>query len=149
MTPHVIGIDIDPICVDATRNLLDSLSIVNFDLKCGNSPDVIQQILTEITVLQIKSTLYFLDAHWEGPWPLLDEIDSIPRGKGIIVIHDFKVPDSDFLASEMLMKDGSERLLDYSIVKNSLIAWSPKHRIEYPTKSDFKSCYCGYVIVYP
>lgn len=39
--------------------------------------------------------LYFLDAHWNDYWPLLDELKAIAKVAGpkpVIVIHDFQVP---------------------------------------------------------
>lgn len=40
-----------------------------------------------------EPALWYLDAHWEGEWPILDELRAIGRCEsGVIVIHDFKVP---------------------------------------------------------
>lgn len=39
--------------------------------------------------------LYYLDAHWNDYWPLLDELIAISKVSGpkpVIVIHDFQVP---------------------------------------------------------
>ena len=46
-----------------------------------------------------ESCIFFLDAHWGGYCPLLDELDAIAKtrsGKDVILIHDFKVPGKNF-----------------------------------------------------
>ncbi len=62
----------------------------------GSSPEVIEKILPSIE----GKTLFFLDAHWGYPWPILDElkqISKLPQFKeSIIIIHDFYVPCKDF-----------------------------------------------------
>jgi len=62
----------------------------------GNSPKVIEKILPSIK----GRTLFFLDAHWGYPWPILGELEKIsehPRFKeSIIIIHDFYVPNKNF-----------------------------------------------------
>src|SRR6266567_4469239 len=99
MAQNVISIDIDPMCIDAASKRLSNAILTNFELIQGHSPDVLRSLMTS---LDVDKTLFFLDAHWEGPWPLLEEIKAITSGKGIIVIHDFKVPHKSFLASKML-----------------------------------------------
>lgn len=53
-----------------------------------------------ISKLDDRNTIFFLDAHW-GPYcPLLKELEYIAKhrkGKDVIVIHDFKVPDNSGL----------------------------------------------------
>jgi predicted O-methyltransferase YrrM len=59
----------------------------------GSSPDIIRQMGG---MLRDKRILYYLDAHGEDYWPLLDELKEIfllgGYSKPIIVIHDVKVP---------------------------------------------------------
>lgn len=58
----------------------------------GSSPAVLQGIQAELTG---KRVLFYLDAHWQEYWPLLDElkvISSLGVSDPIIVIHDFEVP---------------------------------------------------------
>lgn len=64
------------------------------NIKCyqGSSPIVLREILP---TLKGKRILFYLDAHWESYWPLLDEILEIAKtheNNCIIVIDDFKVP---------------------------------------------------------
>lgn len=63
--------------------------IVNCELILGSSPEVIREL--ELT----SNTFFFLDAHWDSYWPLLDELFEIKQKKifPIIAIHDFFVPD--------------------------------------------------------
>lgn len=77
-------------------------SIENYSKAKKNYPEL--SILNLHSVVGIKTHqfmkhnyLFFLDAHWNGT-PLLKELEAI-KDKGIkpvIVIHDFKVPGTDF-----------------------------------------------------
>jgi hypothetical protein len=72
------------------KDFLSSFSNVNVHF--GNSPDVLRQILPS---LKDRSIVFYLDAHWEDYWPLLDELDEISkthRDNCIIVIDDIMVP---------------------------------------------------------
>jgi hypothetical protein len=69
---------------------------VHFDLPniqkyLGNSPFVLKQILPEMP----KPCLFYLDAHWNEYWPILDELKTIGQyaKDSIIIIHDFWVPE--------------------------------------------------------
>ncbi len=58
----------------------------------GSSEQVLSQLLPS---LDDKRVLFYLDAHWQSYWPLLQEIEEISkthRDNCIIVIDDFKVP---------------------------------------------------------
>jgi hypothetical protein len=58
----------------------------------GSSEVVLNRILPSLTD---KRMLFYLDAHWYGVWPLLDEIAAIAKthkDNCIIVVDDFKVP---------------------------------------------------------
>ena len=75
------------------------------NVKChlGRSIDVLPSILDS---LDKNLTLFYLDAHWEDNWPLLDEIKIIGnffKDNCIIIIDDFVVPN---------------RKLQYDIYKN-------------------------------
>jgi hypothetical protein len=61
----------------------------NCELILGNSPDILKE--KELT----SEIFFFLDAHWEDYWPLLDELKVIANKKikPLIAIHDFYVPD--------------------------------------------------------
>lgn len=58
----------------------------------GSSEKVLAQILPS---LKDRRAIFYLDAHWNDYWPLLDELNEISkthRDNCIIVIDDFKVP---------------------------------------------------------
>lgn len=79
----------------AKRRAEANKSSVNFLL--GSSPEAIKGICS--SNLLKKPILFFLDAHWYGYNPLLDELKTIAEcglKDSIIVIHDFKVPGKDF-----------------------------------------------------
>jgi len=64
----------------------------NIHCHLGGSETVLQELLP---TLEDKRVLFYLDAHWNEFWPLLDEIRAIGkthRDHCIIVIDDFKVP---------------------------------------------------------
>lgn len=59
----------------------------------GSSDQVLPQILPSLTG---KPIIFYLDAHWNDHWPLLQELEEIGkthRDRCIIVIDDFKVPE--------------------------------------------------------
>jgi predicted O-methyltransferase YrrM len=74
----------------ASNNLKD---IQNCNLYLGNSPEIMSQCLEKNN----SSIFFFLDAHWEYYWPLLDELKVIKEKnlKPVIAIHDFYVPDEN------------------------------------------------------
>jgi len=58
----------------------------------GSSEKILREILPSV---QGKPVLFYLDAHWEEHWPLLQELEEIGkthRDNCIIVIDDIKVP---------------------------------------------------------
>ncbi|MFT6380150.1 MAG: putative O-methyltransferase YrrM [Akkermansiaceae bacterium] len=65
----------------------------NIEANQGTSPEVLKQNLPEVSGAR---TLFYLDAHWESYWPLLDEAKMIAQQDApppVIVIHDFEVPE--------------------------------------------------------
>jgi len=124
MVPVVIGVDNVQEKVEFARARLNARGIKNVALVCGNSPDVLRDLVEK--GLDAARTLFFLDAHWQAYWPLLDEIRVIPRGQGVLVMHDVHVPGCD-LAFDV--HSGQE--LSYEYVRDELAAWSPTHTIEY------------------
>lgn len=66
----------------------------------GSSPDIIHRFGRNLKRNQHQGSqaLFFLDAHWTDNCPLLDELHEIAVAglKPCIVIHDFKVPGTDF-----------------------------------------------------
>lgn len=64
----------------------------NVQCHLGSSEKVLKDLLP---ALKNKFILFYLDAHWESFWPLLDELEEISKthkDNCIIVIDDFKVP---------------------------------------------------------
>lgn len=64
------------------------------NVKChlGSSEKVFKELLP---TLKGKRALFYLDAHWQNHWPLLEELEEISKthkDNCIIVIDDFKVP---------------------------------------------------------
>ena len=76
----------------AAKNLKDCANVKLFH---GSSPHILRKILPGIKT----PALFFLDAHWERNWPILDELKEIARAggfsKSVIIIHDFYVPGTD------------------------------------------------------
>jgi hypothetical protein len=79
--------------VEANENLK---SHTNISLMYGSSEVVLERLLPN---LKEKRILFYLDAHWEEYWPLLDEFEAIRKthkDNCCIVIDDFKVPYRQF-----------------------------------------------------
>jgi SAM-dependent methyltransferase len=123
----VFGVEISQESINFTKNRLDDYNLNNVELIKGNSPIVLLSLMHKIDV---EKTLFFLDAHWGAYWPLLDEIDTISRNKGILVIHDAQVPDHP----EFGFDTWNGNALNYDYVKDGLTRWSPNHKIEYSLK---------------
>jgi len=88
MADTVYTIEIDEEVYNTT-NFLDD--IPNVHRLLGDSPKVMDEILAKVT----HPTLFFLDAHWEDNWPLLEELNIISKHKlndSVIVIHDIYNP---------------------------------------------------------
>jgi len=129
---NVIGIEILQQSIDFATNRLKNEGFDNCQLIRGNSPIVLLDIMHK---LNVEKTLFFLDAHWGSYWPLLDEIDTISRGKGILAIHDAQVPDHP----EFGFDTWNGNALNYDYVKDALTRWSKTHKVEYSTKHHYIS----------
>lgn len=126
--PLVIGIDHDPRCVAMARARLVAEGTTCFDLRCGHSPIE----LANLVRFNLPTTMFFLDAHWDGPSPLCDEIAAIPHGRGIIIFHDYKIPGVPFNHWDGVeLRDGRVVDLDYDLVREPLTQWSATHRVEH------------------
>ncbi len=89
---NVFTIDVDPLMRDVT--MATNADRDNVMALRGNSPSVLAGLIPGLPA----PMLYYLDAHWNDDWPLLDEIETISRqdaGPAVIVIHDVRVPDTD------------------------------------------------------
>jgi predicted O-methyltransferase YrrM len=142
MAQKVIGIDNVAERIDAVRAWLDAQGITNVALVNMNSPDALRALVGH--GLDASHTLFFLDAHWQAYWPLKDEIRAIPRGQGVLVMHDARVPGCPDLGVDIY--DGQE--LSYEYVKDVLTEWSPDHVVEYnDDTAEFPRR--GVMVVYP
>ena len=124
--PRVVGVEVDPVCCAVARARCADAGVENVEIVQGDSPEVIERIAP---TLPADHALWFLDAHWGPKWPLLDEIAAIPRGAGIIVVHDFRCPGR---TDGFDIYDGKR--CEYEYVAEALTAWSPTHGVEYATE---------------
>lgn len=122
---RVIGVENVPARVDAVRAAFVERGITNATIAQGNSPDVLAALI--VGGLDATNTLFLLDAHWQDYWPLKDEIKAIPRGQGVLVMHDARVPGCPNLGVDQYK--GQE--LSYEYLQDVLTAWSPDHVVEY------------------
>ena len=124
---------------------LDNLKdIQNCNLYLGNSPEMIEQYLEKNN----SSIFFFLDAHWEHYWPLLDELKIIKEKniKPIIAIHDFYVPGMDGNA-KFGFDSYYNQPLNFNYIKNSIEnIYGNDYEIQYSTSSTTNS---GVIYIYP
>jgi predicted O-methyltransferase YrrM len=125
MAQKVIGIDNDLAKVQIVNASLKARGIQNVTILTGNSPSVLSILVAN--GLDASATLFLLDAHWQAYWPLKDEIKAIPRGQGVLVMHDARVPGCPNLGVDEYA--GQE--LSYEYLQDVLTAWSPHHVVEY------------------
>jgi hypothetical protein len=66
--------------------------IENITIKNVSSPDGLTNDVPE----NKNNVLFFLDAHWQTYWPILDELSVIEYKniEPVIIVHDFFVPNS-------------------------------------------------------
>ena len=140
----VIGIDHDPQCIEVTKRRLRTDGVLNYTLYLRHSPDCLKELMEYLP----DETLFFIDAHWDGECPTLDEIRAITPGKGILVFHDFQVPghEHDFGWDHMIV-NGVYYEMNEAFIRPALFEWSPTYRIEYAKAvSGSKRGFC---FVYP
>lgn len=125
MVPKVIGVDNDPKKIAIVTEALKQYGVENVTLMQMNSPAALRQIVED--GLDVAHTLFLLDAHWQDYWPLKDEIRAIPRGQGILVMHDARVPGCPRLGVDEYK--GQE--LNYEYLQDVLSEWSQDHLVEY------------------
>jgi predicted O-methyltransferase YrrM len=124
---------------------LDNLKeITNCKLVLGNSPEVMEQYLEQDN----SSIFFFLDAHWEHYWPLLDELKIIKEKnlKPIIAIHDFFSPDENG-DPKFGFDSYHGQPLDFNYIKSSIEnIYGEKYEIKYNTSSTTNS---GVIYIFP
>ena len=121
---RVVGIDNSSPCIESARARVMASWATNWRLVLGNSPDVIRSL--SLAARDPDKILWFLDAHWDDYWPIRDEISALLRGKGVILVHDLKVPGTSWGFDRYEDHD-----LDYEYLQDVLTGWSPTHRVEY------------------
>lgn len=121
----VIGIDNDPNKIAIVTEALKRYGVENVRLVQMNSPDALRELVEN--GLDASQTLFLLDAHWQDYWPLRDEVKAIPRGQGVLVMHDAKVPGCPTLGVDVY----KGQALSYEYLKDVLTDWSPDHVVEY------------------
>jgi hypothetical protein len=107
-----ISIDIKPnTSLEVKKELIKKN---NFKLYAGDSSKHLKTILQGIN----DNMLIYLDAHWYGSWPILDELDQIAEIgiKPVIVIHDFFVPNNKNLGYDTY----KGQKLDFEYIKPSV-----------------------------
>lgn len=110
----------------------------NVHFYLGSSENILRKILPSFTN---KPILFYLDAHWDSYWPLLDELEEISKthkDNCVIVIDDFKVPGLNFpfdkyeekeCSFEYIQTHLSRVFTDYSF--HYLIPCNPKSRAKF------------------
>jgi predicted O-methyltransferase YrrM len=144
MVTQVIGIDHDPKCIEVARDRLNAAGQTNYELILDHSPKALTEIMERLPL----NTIFFIDAHWDGECPTLDEIRAITPGKGILVFHDFQVPghEADFGWDHMIV-NGVQHEMNEAFIRPELLRWSSTYRIEFAKAvSGSKRGFC---FVYP
>lgn len=125
----------------ASNNLKD---IQNCNLYLGNSPEIMNQCLEKNN----SGIFFFLDAHWEHYWPLLDELKVIKEKnlKPVIAIHDFYVPDENGNA-KFAFDSYHGQSLNFDYIKDVIEdIYENLYEITYNTTSVTNS---GVIFIYP
>lgn len=116
----------------------------------ANSPNFLQALFSQ--KLQGSRPLFFLDAHWEGYWPLEDEMRLITEHckEAIIVIDDFRVPfDNRFTYDKYGPKECSlELIAPYMNKKNTYKVLFPNYGQEAFAQSSFYPDLVGYPVIF-
>lgn len=106
---HVHTIENHP---DVYKNTEKALQMFrNITCHFGSSDEVLQDLLPS---LKEAPLLFYLDAHWRDPWPLLKELQAIGRthrDNCIVIIDDFKVPGRPDIAYDVYL--GNECSFEY------------------------------------
>ena len=121
---------------DAIRNT----SGMNITVMRGDSAKVLRDVQPG------ENVLYFLDAHWQEAWPLLNELEQIKEigVKPVIIIHDFKVPGKDFGYDSYANVD-----LDLNYIQSSLEKIYGAYGYDYHYNEQADGGYRGVIYIYP
>lgn len=118
---------------EATKNNENNKNVI---LRFGNSVDGLRQDLKE----ENKNDIFFLDAHWDEYFPLLDELKVIEEKKikPIILIHDFFTPDENGNPKYGYDTYG-DRIIGHNLVKDYMDKIYDKQYIHYCLQSEINS----------
>jgi len=142
LAERVIGLDISASCIAHAEQQVQRAGAQNVALVQGSSPALLDAVLPGL-----GDALYFLDAHWGAYWPLRDEIACIAKhkpGKGVIVIHDFKVEGTGLSCDQY-----GGRVLCAEYLADVLRAWSPTYRIETNAADEALGSRVGVAFIFP
>jgi predicted O-methyltransferase YrrM len=118
--------------------------IKNCECYLGSSPDIMNNILKDGD----QSVFFFLDAHWENYWPILDELKIIQQKNitPVIAIHDFFVPDENDNA-KFGFDHYQSQPLDFKYIEPYITnIYNNGYEIRYSTTSTTNS---GVIYIYP
>ncbi len=100
----------------------------------GDSPEVMDIILTDKKEIVSRPCLFYLDAHWDWNqpqlmvyWPILKELQVLAKHKmsdSSIIIHDVKHPTKDFGYDELFSQP-----LDIDYLKEDILKINSKYNI--------------------
>jgi predicted O-methyltransferase YrrM len=158
LVESVDSIEIEPNYIEEAKKHLEGITNVNLHL--GDSVTVMNEIVSE----NEKNILFFLDAHWQEHWPILNELEVIKNKKlkPVICIHDFFVPGGTKLRQKngrIVSKhyfDGSKFgydefnsvALDFKYIENSLKEiYGEDFNYHYNTNTDKVDS--GLIYIYP
>jgi predicted O-methyltransferase YrrM len=158
LVESVDSIEIEPNYLEEAKKHLEGITNVNLHL--GDSVTVMNEIVSE----NEKNILFFLDAHWQEHWPILNELEVIKNKKlkPVICIHDFFVPGGTKLRQKngrIVSKhyfDGSKFgydefnsvALDFKYIENSLKEiYGEDFNYHYNTNTDKVDS--GLIYIYP
>ncbi|MDP1729380.1 MAG: hypothetical protein Q8L27_04210 [archaeon] len=130
----------------------ESLKEYNVEIFSGSSPKILKNILSKIE----GPIIFFLDAHWNRYWPILDELKVIAESgikDSVIVIHDFHVPNKDFgydsyydnkniikyllnIIDERFLGGKKKQKFDWEYIKNNILSINPKYNYYYNQKTE-------------
>lgn len=85
----VISIELNPDLYEKAKE--NNKHNENVFLHLGSSEKILDEVIPDNTD---ENILFFLDAHWNDYWPILDELRIIKKKtrSPVIIIHDFFVP---------------------------------------------------------
>ena len=109
-----------------------------------NSPD----FLLVVKLLAGDLPLIFLDAHWYGYWPLLDELRILATEyqSCVIIVHDCAVPGKpNFWACRGGGADQAGPVCEWDYIKPALSFERNQYRLFYPTYDDQTP---GYLVLF-